>query len=150
MNKVVRKNMNKDTQNNLSESDLDNLPNIHRVQSVAKMVTDILQPKLESLQETQLNRIFDNNYLAILTLNSPDLLQSSLEKLLTLKSGELSGTGIILVPFTLPTRELASLVSPLARFSVRIISSNEADLAQHALKLMDGSEQRLKESIARW
>jgi hypothetical protein len=134
----------------LTQSSLDNLPNIHRVPSVAKMVADILNPHLQSLEGNQFNCLFDNNYLAILTLTSTDDLQCSLEKLLTLKSGELSGSGIILIPFNLPTRELASLVWPLARFSVRIISSEEADLAQHALRLMMESEQRLKESIARW
>jgi hypothetical protein len=134
----------------LTQSSLDNLPNIHRVPLVAKMVADILNPHLQSLEGNQFNHLFDNNYLAILTLTSTDDFQCSLEKLLTLKSGELSGSGIILIPFSLPTRELASLVWPLARFSVRIISSEEADLAQHALRLMMESEQRLKESIARW
>lgn len=114
------------------------------------MVADIVNPHLQRLEGNQFNRLFDNSYLAILTLTSTDNLQCSLEKLLTLKSGELSGSGIILIPFSLPTRELASLVWPLARFSVRIISSEKADLAQHALRLMMESEQRLKESIAHW
>lgn len=141
---------------NQIQSQIDNLPAIEQVQLVAKMVADIMAPKLEARnelnnkQDNQFNRIFDNNYLAVLTLTSSTDLLLSLEKLLTLKSGQLSGTGIILIAFTLPTNELASLVWPLARFGISIISSEKDDLAQHAMNLLSESEQRLVQSRARW
>lgn len=143
---------------NQIQSQIDNLPAIEQVPLplVAKMVADIMAPKLEACNElnnkhdNQFNRIFDNNYLAVLTLTSSTDLLLSLEKLLTLKSGQLSGTGIILIAFTLPTNELASLVWPLARFGISIISSEKDDLAQHAMNLLSESEQRLVQSRARW
>jgi hypothetical protein len=135
--------------NNLNSENQDNL-----VSTASRMVIDTLAPKLQAWQKKhdnhQSNQILDNGSLAILTLTSPMELKPYVEKLLTLKSQPLSGVGIILIPFTLTTPELAPLVWPLARLAIRIISSNEPDLHQHAQRLMHEENKRRAATLARW
>jgi len=72
------------------------------------------------------------------------------KELLTLKTQPLGGVGIILIPFTLLTPELAPLVWPLAHLGIRIISSDKPDLHQHAQYLMDEENKRRAATLARW
>jgi hypothetical protein len=134
---------------NLNSENQDSL-----VPKTARMVIDTLDPKLKGWQKKhenhQSNQILDNGSMAILALTSPIELKVYVEALLTLKNQLLSGVGIILIPFTLLTPELAPLVWPLAHLGIRIISSDKPDLHQHAQYLMDEEDKRRAATLTRW
>ncbi|WP_429253626.1 hypothetical protein [Paraburkholderia sp. GAS333] len=129
------------------------------VVSLPDLVVSILSPRLQQLARSEgdlrslvraKNLIFGEDRLAVLVAVSPFEFRSDLERFIALKSGESSGVGIILIPFALPTRMLAALVGPLSQLGIRIVSSTELDLAEHARRLIRESEDRLAAARARW